>query len=185
MGRPSRRPALSQFPTLPDARPARVEPFSYLRAIRKAIFSFRWPRNRLAFVPNVIRVQDGVLFALQAHAQGAPDHERCGLLAGREGVISRVLHAHNVAGDPATQYEIAPQELFQMMREIRSAGLQLLGIYHSHPHGANQPSRTDVQRAYYPDAAYFIISPQPNEEKPVRAFAIRDGFVSELNISSV
>jgi proteasome lid subunit RPN8/RPN11 len=121
---------------------------------------------------------------LQAHAQGAPDHERCGLLAGRDGVITRVLHASNIAGDPATQYEIAPQELFQLMREIRSAGLQLLGIYHSHPHGANEPSRTDVQRAYYPDSAYFIISPLPEAEKPVRAFSIRDGGVSELQIST-
>jgi [CysO sulfur-carrier protein]-S-L-cysteine hydrolase len=136
-------------------------------------------------VPNVIQVQDGVLFALQAHAQGAPDHERCGLLAGRDGVITLVLHAYNIAGDPATQYEVAPAELFQLMREIRSAGLQLLGIYHSHPHGANEPSRTDVQRAYYPDAAYFIISPQPGAEKPVRAFSIRDGGVFELEISIV
>jgi proteasome lid subunit RPN8/RPN11 len=126
-----------------------------------------------------------VLFALQAHAQSEPAHERCGLLAGRDdGVITRVLHAHNISGDPATQYEIAPAELFQLMREIRGSGLRLLGIYHSHPHGTNEPSRTDVQRAYYPDAAYFIISPQPHEDRPVRAFSIRDGGVSELEISS-
>ncbi len=126
-----------------------------------------------------------MLFALQAHAQTQRDHERCGLLAGRDGVITLVLHAYNIAGDPATQYEIAPAELFQLMREIRSAGLQLLGIYHSHPHGANEPSRTDIARAYYPDAAYFIISPQPDAETPVRAFSIRDGEVSELRKSSV
>ena len=138
---------------------------------------------RLVLVPNVIRVQDGVLFALQAHAQGAPENERCGLLAGCEGVITRVLHAHKVAGEPATQYEIAPAELFQLMREIRGAGLQFLGIYHSHPHGLNEPSRTDIARAYYPDAAYFIISPDAHSEKPVRAFAIRDGVVSELQVS--
>jgi proteasome lid subunit RPN8/RPN11 len=142
-------------------------------------------RYRLVFVANTIRVQDGVLFALQAHAQTQPNHEHCGLLAGREGVISRVLHAHNVAGDPATQYEIAPAELFQLMREIRGAGLQLLGIYHSHPRGANEPSRTDIACAYYPDAAYFIISPLPHEERPVRAFSIRDGSASELQISVV
>lgn len=139
-------------------------------------------RDRLVLVRNVIRVQDGVLFALQAHAQGEPHHERCGLLAGCEGVITRVLHAHNVAGDPATQYEIASAELFQLMREIRGAGLHLLGIYHSHPQGANEPSRTDIARAYYPDAAYFIISPDAHAEKPVRAFAIRDGVVSELQV---
>jgi proteasome lid subunit RPN8/RPN11 len=143
-------------------------------------------RYRLAFVPNVIQVEHGVLFALQAHAQSEPAHERCGLLAGRDdGAITRVLHAHNIAGDPATQYEIAPAELFQLMREIRSSGLQLLGIYHSHPHGANEPSPTDIARAYYPDAAYFIISPLPEAEKPVRAFSIRDGSMAELRISVV
>jgi proteasome lid subunit RPN8/RPN11 len=137
-------------------------------------------------MPNMIRVQDGVLFALQSHAQSEPAHERCGLLAGRDdGVITRVLHAHNIAGDPAAQYEIAPAELFQLMREIRSAGLQLRGIYHSHPHGVNEPSRTDIARAYYPDAAYFIISPQPDAEEPVRAFSIQDGNASELKISVV
>jgi proteasome lid subunit RPN8/RPN11 len=140
-------------------------------------------RYKLVFVANPIRVQDGVLFALQAHAQGEPHYERCGLLAGCEGVITRVLHAHNIAADPATQYEIAPAELFHLMREIRGAGLQLLGIYHSHPYGVNEPSRTDVQRAYYPDAAYFIISPHADTEQPVRAFAIRDGVVSELQIA--
>jgi proteasome lid subunit RPN8/RPN11 len=136
-------------------------------------------------VPKIIRVQDGVLFALQAHAQTQPEREHCGLLAGRTGVISLVLHAHNIAGDPATQYEIAPVELFQLMREIRSAGMQLLGIYHSHPHGANEPSRTDIARAYYPAAAYFIISPQSDAETAVRAFSVRDGEVSELQISVV
>ena len=136
-------------------------------------------------MPDLIRVQDGVLFALQAHAQSEPAQERCGLLAGRDdAVITRILHAHNVAGDPATQYEIAPAELFQLMREIRDAGLRLLGIYHSHPQGANEPSRTDIARAYYPDAAYFIVSPLPHEERPVRAFSIREGGVSELQISS-
>ena len=136
-------------------------------------------------MPNEIRVQAGVLFALQAHAQGAPDHECCGLLAGRDGVITHAYPAQNVASDSATQYEIAPEELFHLMREIRGAGLHLLGIYHSHPNGANEPSPTDIQRAYYPDAAYLIISPQPDAEKPVRAFLIRDGGVSELQISTV
>ena len=136
-------------------------------------------------MPDSIRINAAVLRSLRAEAQRAPQHSCCGLLAGRDGVITRAYPARNVASDPATEYEIAPAELFQLMREIRSAGLQLLGIYHSHPHGANEPSRTDVQRAYYPDAAYFIISPLPETEQPVRAFSIRDGSVAELQISVV
>jgi proteasome lid subunit RPN8/RPN11 len=126
-----------------------------------------------------------VLRTLRTEAQAAPSQECCGLLAGRDGVITRAYPARNAASDSATQYEIAPEELFQLIREIRGGGSQLLGIYHSHPHGANEPSRTDVERAYYPDAAYFIISPLADAEITVRAFSIRDGGVSELRINIV
>jgi proteasome lid subunit RPN8/RPN11 len=136
-------------------------------------------------MPDSIRIIAAVLRALRAEAQQVPERECCGLLAGRDGRITRAYPARNAASDPATQYEMAPEVLFQLMREMRGAGLQLLGIYHSHPHGANEPSRIDIVRAYYPDAAYFIISPLPNAENPVRAFTIRDGSVSELRISVV
>ena len=139
----------------------------------------------LAQLTEVIQIQKEIARGLLAGARREPRVECCGLLAGRDAVITHAYPARNAANDRATQYEIAPHELFQLMREIRGAGLQLLGIYHSHPHGANEPSRTDIARAYYPDTAYFIISPQPQEARPVRAFAIRDGVVSELDISSV
>ncbi len=76
-------------------------------------------------------------------------------------------------------------ELFQLMREIRAAGLEMLGIYHSHPNGKNEPSPRDIAWAYYPDVAYFIISPLPGTPHPVRAFSIRDGSAAELEIQIV
>src|SRR5215469_4444827 len=88
--------------------------------------------------------------------------ENCGLLAGREDVITHVFPAANVATNPVTAYEIAPKEIFDRMRDMRAAGLDFLGIYHSHPNGKNEPSPRDIESAYYPDAAYFIISPLPN-----------------------
>ena len=71
------------------------------------------------------------------------------------------------------------------MREIRAAGLELLGIYHSHPNGKNEPSPRDIAWAYYPDAAYFIISPLAGALQPIRAFSIREGCVKELEIQVV
>ncbi len=68
------------------------------------------------------------------------------------------------------------------MREIRAAGLELMGIYHSHPAGENRPSESDIERAYYPEAVYFIISSRPDAPNPIRAFSIRDGRVTELTI---
>jgi [CysO sulfur-carrier protein]-S-L-cysteine hydrolase len=110
-----------------------------------------------------------------------PRLECCGLLAGRDGVITRVFAATNAAAS-ATEYAIAPRELFQFIREIRGAGLKFMGIYHSHPHGDNKPSERDISQAYYPDVAYLILSPRKDAAKPIRAFSIRDGKTAELSI---
>lgn len=132
-----------------------------------------------------IRIAGFISAQLLEEVRKEPQRECCGLLAGRDGVIQRVLPATNAASDPATAYEIAPKELFRMMREMREPGLELLGIYHSHPQGANEPSRRDIERAYYPDAAYFILSPREDAERPVRAFSIREGRATELEIQVV
>lgn len=71
------------------------------------------------------------------------------------------------------------------MREIRGAGMRLMGIYHSHPNGKNEPSARDIERAYYPEVAYFVLSPHANSPQPIRAFTIREGWASELQIQLV
>jgi proteasome lid subunit RPN8/RPN11 len=125
-----------------------------------------------------------VLQQMQSHALQDPLTECCGMLAGRDGVITRAFRASNAAKNPAAEYEIAPKQLFQLTREIRAAELELLGIYHSHPNGQNEPSARDIEQAYYPDVAYFIISPQQDAEKPLRVFSITNGQVSELEIQA-
>lgn len=130
---------------------------------------------------TAIVVRNSVLASLVGHAAQEPEHECCGLLAGRDGVITLAMAARNAAADPAKNYEIAPEELFRLMREMRVAALRLMGIYHSHPKSNNEPSPRDIERAYYPDVAYFILSPQSNSA-PVRAFSIREGRVNELEI---
>jgi len=134
---------------------------------------------------SYVTIRKGVLSSLLNHSLRTSSQECCGLLAGRDGIIAQAFAARNVASDPARGYEIAPEDLFKLMREIRGAGLDLLGIYHSHPNGENKPSPRDIERAYYPDAAYFIISPQPDAPQPVRAFSIRDGLASELTIQII
>jgi proteasome lid subunit RPN8/RPN11 len=132
-----------------------------------------------------ISILRSIVAELSAHALQDPPRECCGLLAGREGAITRIFPATNVAANPATSYEIAPEELFRLTREIRAASLEFLGIYHSHPNGKNEPSPRDIERAHYPDAAYFIVSPLPDAPQPIRAFSIRDGRVTELEIQVV
>lgn len=129
-----------------------------------------------------IRILSRTLLEAIEHAQSTASQEVCGLFAGHDGAITHVFPAENVAPNPATAYEIAPREVFKRMREMRASGLELLGIYHSHRNGHNEPSPRDIESAYYPDAAYFIISPLSHAHRPVRAFWIRDGQVTELEI---
>jgi [CysO sulfur-carrier protein]-S-L-cysteine hydrolase len=117
-----------------------------------------------------------------AHARRVPNLECCGLLAGRDGAITRIFLATNAADNPVTSYQIAPKEIFSLMREMRAEALEMLGIYHSHPNDKNEPSPRDIEQAYYSETVYFIISPRADNEKPVRAFSIRDGRVEELKI---
>ena len=132
-----------------------------------------------------IRLAREVAAEILNHARSNPNEECCGLLAGRHGAIAQAFPAQNVAERPASAYEMAPKELFRIIREIRAAGLELLGIYHSHPKGDNRPSARDVERAFYPDAAYFILSAHANALHPIRAFSIRDGHWMELRIQIV
>lgn len=119
-----------------------------------------------------------------ARARAEAPLECCGLLAGRDGVITQVFPAKNALARK-TAYEIAPAELFEIFRTLRARHLDLLGIYHSHPHSENIPSPTDIAGANYPDTPYLIISLLPGAQNPLRAFQIRDSRVTELTISVV
>ncbi len=121
---------------------------------------------------------------MREEASKTPAQECCGVLAGRDEIITLIFPATNALAS-AIAYEIAPPELFRVMKEIRAADLHMMGIYHSHPAGENRPSRSDVERAFYPDTPYFILSPLPDAPQPVRAFSIGDGEVTELKIESI
>jgi proteasome lid subunit RPN8/RPN11 len=128
-----------------------------------------------------VRVRAEILTEMLLHARREPEIECCGLLAGQDGAISEIFPARNALAS-ATAYEIAPQELFRLFRAMREQGLTHLGLYHSHPRGENAPSPRDIEQAYYPDQAYFIISPRAEAPNPVRAFSIRGTGVRELEI---
>jgi proteasome lid subunit RPN8/RPN11 len=109
-----------------------------------------------------------------AHARAASPLECCGLVGGSGEQAQSVYRLRNVARDPLTGYEAAPEELFAAQRVMRERGEELLAIYHSHPRSSDPiPSETDVRLAYYPSAVYFIIGLGADVET-LRAFRIRE-----------
>jgi proteasome lid subunit RPN8/RPN11 len=103
---------------------------------------------------------DNLLRQIRGHGEEAYPYECCGVLLGYvEGEtkrVVRVLPARNVSKSPANHYEIAPVELIRAERKARSAGMHILGFYHSHPDHPAEPSITDLTEAHWLDASYVI-----------------------------
>lgn len=120
--------------------------------------------------------------AMIEHARQEFPDECCGLLAGHQGRVEVLFRGRNVDHSPYT-YRLDPGEQLQLFKEMDARGLDLLGIYHSHTRSAAYPSRTDVTQAYYPDAAYVIVSLRDpdaaRDALDVRAFRIKDGVITE------
>ncbi|MFH1542648.1 MAG: M67 family metallopeptidase [bacterium] len=113
----------------------------------------------------------------------AQDNEACGILAGKDKQVKRVYKMTNTADDQKNCYFMDPKEQLRINKEIRQAGLKLIGIYHSHPHSEAYPSVRDVELAYYAEASYVIISLNQNKVQ-FRSFKIVDGQIQEEEVKT-
>jgi proteasome lid subunit RPN8/RPN11 len=118
---------------------------------------------------------------LVAHARAEYSNEAVALLAGRDGTVEKVYTLPNAEESP-TFYVLDPKLLLKVMKEIEDAGMDLVGIFHSHTFTEAYPSRTDVERAGYPEASYLILSLADLDAPVLRAFRIRDRQVAEEEI---
>jgi proteasome lid subunit RPN8/RPN11 len=124
-----------------------------------------------------VRISSQLLDEIVAHARAEAPNECCGMIAARDGEAVAVHRATNVAASPL-RYEMDGMEQYRIQTAIEDAGLELGAIYHSHTRSAPEPSPTDVNLAFYPDAEYVIVG-LANGAVDVRAWRIVDGAVSE------
>lgn len=128
---------------------------------------------------NSIKMKEAHRLEIVTHLQRAYPLEACGLLAGLSGEVSQVYVVENIL-QSATAFEMNPRQQLDAMLDCEARGLDLLGIYHSHPRGPQTPSETDVAQAYYPEAVQLIVSLQDPTRPIIRAFTIIDGRVDEV-----
>ena len=117
-----------------------------------------------------------------AHARSEAPKEACGLVAGQDGRLTRVIRCANAHPAPVTRYAIDPREQLRAFRDMEAKGEELLAIYHSHPITQAYPSPTDRAEAHYPDAYYVLVSLR-DVAPEVRAFRVRDGWVREVALA--
>lgn len=104
------------------------------------------------------------------HAQQHEHTEACGLISSRDGEPAHYYAVKNVAADPATRFEMEPQQQIAAMKHMREHGEQLHAIVHSHPTSPPVPSASDMQETGYPDAYYIIVSLNTKGVLQMRAF---------------
>lgn len=113
-----------------------------------------------------------------AHCKSQVPIEACGILAGKDGRVERVYQMENTDKSGATFF-MEPKEQLKVMKEIRSQGLQMVGIYHSHTQSQAYPSSHDVELAFYPEVSYVIVSLKDQNKPEVKSFKIKERGIEE------
>ncbi len=116
------------------------------------------------------------------HAAAEYPKEACGLIGGPDGTPRKLYRLTNVDPDPVMRYNADPKELKQVTDDIYDHDWDVVAIYHSHTHSPAFPSPTDVERAFYPEASYVLVSLMDRQRPDLRAFRIIDGKISEMEI---
>jgi proteasome lid subunit RPN8/RPN11 len=108
--------------------------------------------------------------------QNAP-LESCGLLAGKNEQVEKVIFVRNQAQSPV-RFVMDPYEQLKAFDWIEANQLDLLGIFHSHPAGPENASATDIAEAAY-EVVQLIWSRNQNRWG-VRGFWIENSMAAEV-----
>lgn len=131
----------------------------------------------------MLRIPQEIIDDLFNHAQDGLPEEVCGYLAGTGREVTRQFRLTNI--DHSNEhFSFDPAEQFQVVREARKAGLEILGNYHSHPETPARPSQEDIRLAFDPNISYVIVS-LAAEIPDVKSFRIKNGEVEKEEIQVI
>ncbi|MDE0089834.1 MAG: M67 family metallopeptidase [Thaumarchaeota archaeon] len=100
---------------------------------------------------------------LAEHAERAGALESCALLLGAKGAVRDVFFADNVDPRPEQFFSMAPDQLLGAYRAAEKRGLEVIGIFHSHPASGAAPSDTDMRFMRTNPVVWVIYSGQTKE----------------------
>ena len=83
------------------------------------------------------------------HCEKAGSFESCAMLLGRHNDqqwnVKEIFLTRNSDGNSETNFTIAPEELLYGYKLADEKHLELIGVFHSHPHSIASPSQTDKE----------------------------------------
>ena len=115
---------------------------------------------RLTQAPKELRIKKDDLASILRQGRDELPLESCGLMIGRrEGdsfLCDHILPTENVDRSPRS-FTIAPEELLEGYRHADEIGMELVGIYHSHP-ARPAPSEVDLGFMKWSAPVWLIVS---------------------------
>jgi proteasome lid subunit RPN8/RPN11 len=100
----------------------------------------------------MIKINSGAWETMVAHAQSTFPDECCGVMVGTidgdNKLVTAAIAVENAyKGKQEDRYEIRPEDLLAADKSARTQGLDLIGIFHSHPDCDAYFSKTDLENS--------------------------------------
>lgn len=122
-------------------------------------------------------LNEALLQEMIAYVKEHAPHEACGVLAGTGTRAEKMIGVLNQA-QSRIRFVMDPYEQLRAFDWIEANGLELVGIFHSHPAGPETASATDILEAAY--AVVHVILSRSGTQWKARGFWIEDGKASEV-----
>jgi len=112
----------------------------------------------------MLKIKEELINVIKKQSEEGYPYEICGFLLGKIDygknlrVVEDVIQVENQNKERANdRFEISPKDYLDVEKYADKKGLQIIGIYHSHPDHPDKPSKTDLRFAQ-PDMSYIIVS---------------------------
>ncbi len=134
----------------------------------------------------MLRIRGFALQRIIAQAERDYPYETCGLLFGKaEGDLRTVFGAFETPNaNPERKhdrYEIDPKDYLRAEKKAKEFGLEIVGVYHSHPDHPDRPSQYDEERAFE-GWSYIILSVSKGRVVSYRSWELVNGKFKEEEI---
>lgn len=132
----------------------------------------------------MLKIPQDIYDDIIAHAREGFPLEVCGILGGRDGIVSAIYRMTNT--DASNEhFMMDPREQFSVVKELRARGLAMTAIYHSHPETPARPSAEDIRLALTPGVSYAIVSLAEPDNPVLKSFQISAGTVTPEEIDII
>ncbi len=122
----------------------------------------------------MIEIENQAWEVMVRHAEATYPVECCGVMIGsadgdRKLVVEARALENAYTGGQEDRYEIRPTDLLQVDREARRQGLEVIGIFHSHPDCAAYFSKTDLENSC-PWYSFVVLSVEKGKFNHANSF---------------